>query len=129
MPRPVKCRRICALPPCTSFVCADSEGGVPLSMTLEEYEAIRLIDYLGLTQEECAAQMAVARTTVQRIYETARKKMAQFLVTGGSLQIEGGSYTVCKQEDCHCAGCHCPSRRCGRSDCSRFNKQSEKNLP
>ena len=41
-------------------------------MTVDEYEAIRLIDLLGFTQEECAKQMSVARTTVQGIYAEAR---------------------------------------------------------
>lgn len=63
-------------------------------MALEEYETIRLIDYEGLTQEECSERMNVARTTVQRIYSDARKKMAQLLVEGRSLRIEGGDYKL-----------------------------------
>lgn len=125
MARPEKCKRICALPKRRAFVCADSEGGKPLSMTMEEYETIRLIDYVGLTQEECAAQMAVARTTIQRIYDIARKKMAQFLVDGGALQIQGGSYTVCKHKSCQCADCRCEHRRCDRVDldCPRLEEE------
>ena len=41
-------------------------------LTVEEYEALRLMDYLGLNQKEAAAQMGVARTTVQRIYAQDR---------------------------------------------------------
>ena len=51
---------------------ADIDGEI--TMALEEYETIRLIDYEGLTQEECSERMNVARTTVQRIYSDARKK-------------------------------------------------------
>ena len=63
-------------------------------MALEEYETIRLIDYEGLTQEECSERMNVARTTVQRIYSDARKKLAQLLVEGRPLRIEGGDYKL-----------------------------------
>ena len=53
-----------------------------VEMAVEEYEAIRLIDLLGCTQEECAAQMGVARSTVQQVYDTARRRLAQALVEG-----------------------------------------------
>ncbi len=64
-------------------------------MTVDEYEAIRLIDLVGFTQEECANQMNVARTTVQGIYMEGRKKLAQSLVNGKILLIEGGEYRLC----------------------------------
>ena len=64
-------------------------------MTVDEYEAIRLIDWEGLTQEQSAGQMEVARTTVQGIYGQARRKLARSLVDGVPLIISGGSYELC----------------------------------
>jgi predicted DNA-binding protein (UPF0251 family) len=59
-------------------------------MQLEEYEAIRLMDYENLTHEQAAGKMGVSRPTVTRIYEQARKKLATALVEGRSFLIEGG---------------------------------------
>ncbi|MEG1942493.1 MAG: DUF134 domain-containing protein, partial [Angelakisella sp.] len=80
-------------------------------LAVDEYETIRLIDHLGLTQEECAAQMNVARTTVQAIYDCARRKIADALVTGKRLVIGGGSYDIC----IHAAKCH--GKDCSRQGC------------
>ena len=71
MARPVKRRRVCGLPPVGAFRPEGGPGGPVIEVTVDEYEAVRLIDLLGLTQEECAAQMNVARTTVQAIYDSA----------------------------------------------------------
>lgn len=96
MPRPKKCRRICSVPERNTFGPQDgtaSEGVV--IMSVDEYETIRLIDYLGYNQEDCSAQMGVARTTVQAVYNVARCKLAESLVDGKQLIIQGGNYTVC----------------------------------
>lgn len=98
MPRPCKRRRVCAAPACERFGPRDPElpeENRTVMMTLDEYECIRLMDYEGLTQEQCAAQMDVARTTVQAIYSSARKKLAQCLVQGRELRITGGNYRLC----------------------------------
>ena len=68
-------------------------------MSIDEYESIRLIDYEGLTQEECAKSMDVARTTVTSIYDSARKKLAKLLVEGKTLCISGGAYRISSDGD------------------------------
>ena len=78
-----------------------------IEMTVDEYETIRLIDLEGLTQEQCADQMEVARTTAQAIYQSARKKLADCIVNGRELTIGGGEYRVCEHRNGHCGhGCH-----------------------
>ena len=78
MPRPVKCRKVCHFPNILEFLPAeDTEKKTPIVLTVDEYETIRLMDKNGYSQEQCAASMQVARTTVQRIYEIARKKIAR----------------------------------------------------
>ena len=112
MPRPCKRRRICAAPGCGRF--GPREGGCERStvtMALDEYESIRLIDLVGLTQEQCAQQMGVARTTAQAIYASARAKLAECLVNGCELVITGGDYVLC---DGAAPGCGCQKRNCRR---------------
>lgn len=80
-----------------------------VTMSVDEYEIIRLMDLEGLSQDESAERMGVARSTVQRIYDDARKKLADFLISGKSLKIEGGDFRLCEaneQERCGCHG-HC----------------------
>ena len=95
MSRPMKKRRVSALPPCTRFMPQGCEDAPEVTISLEEYECIRLLDYVGMTQEECARQMGVARTTVQALYLAARKRMAGCLVEGRPLVISGGSFELC----------------------------------
>ncbi|NLC54108.1 MAG: DUF134 domain-containing protein [Firmicutes bacterium] len=116
MSRPRKKRNVCALPKRTRFGPLDY-GADPdsfIKMTVDEYETIRLIDLERLTQEECAQQMNVARTTVQGIYAEARKKMAESLVNGKMLWIEGGDYRLCDGYVDSCRHRGCRRHRCGQ---------------
>ena len=90
MPRPVRCRRIEHMPVYRSFSPDDITPGESVRMTVDEYEAVRLLDAEGLTQEACADRMNVARTTVTAIYDSARKKIADAIVHGKRLLIAGG---------------------------------------
>lgn len=109
MARPIKWRKVCCLPESRRFGPLGKPSGEKnfVNMTVDEYETIRLIDLEGFTQEECAKQMNVARTTVQGIYMEARKKLAESLVNGKVLLIEGGEYRLCDGLGNGCGrGCH-----------------------
>ncbi|MDD6920417.1 MAG: DUF134 domain-containing protein [Eubacteriales bacterium] len=108
MARPIKWRKVCCMPETSKFgplnlkECDKSH----VSMTVDEYETIRLIDFEGFNQEECAKQMSVARSTVQGIYIEARRKIAESLVKGKVLLIEGGEYHLCEGVGKRCGiGC------------------------
>ncbi len=109
MARPKKWRKVCFLPENSLFgpLGTRDDDVQFIIMPVDQYEAIRLIDWEGLTQEECALQMQVARTTVQRIYSIARKKIADSLVNGKTIKIEGGEYKLCNGT----------RKLCGREKC------------
>ena len=115
--RPTKWRRICCLPNCNRFGPLDEPVGRDhlIIMTVDEYETIRLIDLEDFSQEEGGQQMNIGRTTVQRIYTGARKKLAEAIVYGKVLRIEGGDYDLCGEN----------ARPCGKGCCRRH--QSLKN--
>ena len=64
------------------------------------FETIRLMEREGMSQQECSKRMGVARTTVQKIYEAARRKVADALVEGRPLKIQGGDFQLCEGNDC-----------------------------
>ena len=94
VPRKPRCRRIGGYPDCWVFSPEERSQSDPVVLTLDEFETVRLLDREGMTQEECAARMDVARTTVTAIYENARRKIAEALVDGRELRIRGGSYAL-----------------------------------
>ena len=94
MARPYRCRRISRLPVFWVFYAGDSESDEHILMSIDEYESIRMIDLEGMTQEECSVNMGVSRTTVTAIYDSARKKVARFLIEGKQLKIAGGEYKL-----------------------------------
>jgi predicted DNA-binding protein (UPF0251 family) len=75
-----------------------------ITLKLEEYEVLRLIDYENLIQEQVAELMGVSRPTVTRIYDSARKKLGTALVEGRTFVIEGGDVQLAMKyyqcEDC-----------------------------
>ena len=107
MARPEREKRICREPLYERFapVGIQSEKA-PITISLEEYEAIRRIDLEGASREECASYLDIARTTAQDIYNSARSKIAEALIHGRELRIEGGKFRLCDGS----AGCR-PCRR------------------
>ena len=112
MPRPTKCRRVCHFPQTLEFCPVQgAEGKNPVIVTVDEYEAIRLIDKECLSQEQCAAHMQVSRTTVQQIYANARKKLAIALVDSRPIRIDGGDYQLCDGRDPDCGFSACSAQQ------------------
>ena len=105
MARPPRCRRICGAPQVEVFCPNGCMGGEPILLTLDEYEVIRLVDLERQTHQQCARQMDISRSTVQEIYESARRKIAACLVHGKPLRITGGNYRICGGQE---------QQRCGR---------------
>lgn len=124
MARPRKWRKVCCLPESNRFGPLDIQINENqfIVMPVDQYETIRLIDLEGLTQEECADQMHIARTTVQRIYSDARKKVAESLVEGKVLRIEGGDYKLCNGVGKSCGKGSCGRHRFGRDSVKDDNR-------
>ncbi len=96
MARPTKWRKIENTPAVPYFIPSDKDlPEVDKNvLKLEELEAIRLKDLEGMEQEECAARMEVSRPTFQRILISAREKIADSLINGKTILIEGGNFTL-----------------------------------
>lgn len=106
MARPTKWRKIENIPTIPYFIPSNKDiVEVPENiLKLEELEAIRLKDLEGLEQEECAEKMEVSRPTFQRILLSAREKIADSLVNGKIIHIEGGNFTrnICPVKCMNC---------------------------
>jgi predicted DNA-binding protein (UPF0251 family) len=107
MARPKCCRRVAGEPACQIF----KPAGVPASaldqvvLSMDEFEAIRLADLDGLYHDKAAEQMNVSRQTFGRIIEAARHKVAQTLVKGLALRIEGGEIEMAETRTFKCLKC------------------------
>ncbi len=102
MGRPFSCRRIAGRPAASIF----KPVGIPVReleevvVTLDEFEAMRLASLDGLYQEQAAAQMKISRPTFSRIIEAAHRKVADALVHGKALRIEGGPVQIGRRRCC-----------------------------
>ena len=96
MVRPRLCRRVRFNPDITYF----KPRGIPLReleeviLLVDEYEAVRLKDLEGLEQEECAKKMNISQPTFHRLVLSARKKIADAIINGKAIKIEGGNYRI-----------------------------------
>ncbi len=108
MPRPIKTRSISFLPPAAYF----NPGNAPdqdqetgeARIALDEWEALRLNDYLGLEQQECAGYMGLSQSSFQRILASARTKLACAIVEGLTISIQGGNCRVSGRWRCRQCG-------------------------
>jgi predicted DNA-binding protein (UPF0251 family) len=99
MSRPVKLRYVAQLPSTALFRPVGVPANVlpPVCVSLEEAESIRLKDLEGLEQEECARRMQISRPTFHRVLESGRRKLADALVNGKAIQIEGGNFGLAER--------------------------------
>lgn len=107
MPRPIRNRKISVPPKMNGF----KPFGIPVcklsvvKLQFDEYESLRLVSYLELSQDEAAEKMEVSRPTLTRIYNSAIKKIAKAMVEGAAIEIEGGQVEF-KGEWFKCKKCH-----------------------
>jgi len=107
MARP-KCTRFVHDFPNTTFF---KPRGVPLvalkevALTFDEYEALRLADLKGLYHETAAEKMNISRATFGRIVESARRKVADALINGKAIKIDGGIVTMIRRRIFKCSDC------------------------
>jgi len=140
--RPRKLRKVGFIPRIQYFVPWGIDPGERQNiLRIEELEALRLKDLEGLEQESCAAQMEISRQTFQRILSEARKKVADSLIHGKAIRIEGGDYTrnICPVQCLDCgkqwregyenfeqiiqSGINCPVCNSSRIVCTRQEKK------
>jgi uncharacterized protein len=109
MPRHKCCRIIQSLPNNTCY----KPKGIPVSqleevvLTLDEYEAMRLADFDQLYQEHAAGKMHISRQTFGRVVESAHHKIAEALIHGKAIIIEGGEVAIQGSRKIKCRNCQC----------------------
>ena len=108
MVRPQKDRRVAFNPAISYF----KPRGIPMMqlqevrLTVDEREAIRLSDLLGMSHEEAGQRMGVSRATFGRIIQKGRKTIADALINGKAINVEGGNYRITSQNRVfQCEGC------------------------
>lgn len=139
MARPIKWRKVETMPKYRYFipVSKEKEGLNENILKVEEIEAIRLRDLESLEQKDCANKMEISRQTFQRIYNEAKRKVADSLINGKAIKVAGGNYTqhickfVCKScgnnwqgrvEDLESEKEKCPECGSGKQFCNEKNR-------
>jgi len=120
LPRNPRSRKVEQMPKCMSF----KPAGIPsydldeITLKIEELEAIRLKDVLHLDQAECALRMEISRPTFQRVLNSARSKIAEALLEGKALKIEGGDFNLGQKRKC-CPRCEYSLVGTGEAECPK----------
>ncbi|MDP3453256.1 MAG: DUF134 domain-containing protein [Bacteroidales bacterium] len=135
MPRPVRRRRM-NNPPCFRGYKPIEASGIraPVLLNYDEYESIRLSDYELLDHVAASVLMSISRPTFTRIYESARRKIAQAIVTGAPIIFEGGKvYFDSEWFLCNSCGCYFnhlhrdrPAERCSLCNSDKIEQYSNK---
>lgn len=120
MPRPKRPRTIHSAPSVGGFTPSGNAQAGEISLSLEEYEAIRLIDFEGLDQAQASVQMGISRQTFGRVLKSARFTLSKALVKGLQLKVTGGCYQVRGYGSAHC--------RHGRAGRQRRNNLGENTI-
>lgn len=96
MPRPRICRRVMSEPNIVCFKPAGVTGGKleKVILTVDEFESVRLKDLEGMEQEECAEKMDISQPTFYRLLSSAHRKIADAIINGKMLRIEGGNFKM-----------------------------------
>ena len=108
MVRPKRCRKVGFQPNVTYF----KPAGIRMReleetvISVDEFEAIRLKDFQGFEQEDCAKKMDISQPTFHRLILSARKKIADSIVNGKALRIEGGNFEIIPQSNNHKGRCY-----------------------
>ncbi len=98
MPRPIRCRRIMFRPDSTYF----KPVGIPLRnlkenvISLDEAEALRLIDLEEAEQKEACKKMDISQPTLSRLLKNGREKISDALINGKAIRIKGGNFEYCE---------------------------------
>jgi uncharacterized protein len=131
MVRPQKDRMVAFNPEISYF----KPRGIPMidleevCLTVDQREAIRLSDLLGMSHEDAGRRMGVSRATFGRIIQKARNAVADALINGKAINVEGGSYRIVnKARLFRCVNCDCEWEEpfgSGRPDCCPSCKESE----
>ncbi len=102
MPRPKIPRNVCGRPADSCF----KPVGLPMSrleqvwLAEDEFEALRLVDLLGLQQQEAAIEMGVSRQTLANVLKAARFKVVDCLTQGKALMMQTREGNT-PHENCH----------------------------
>ncbi|WP_180270744.1 DUF134 domain-containing protein [Sporanaerobium hydrogeniformans] len=96
MAREIKVKRVCEEPPNRVFK-PEKPCSKYTTLNIEQFEAMRLCDLEGLDQDEAAKRMNISRGTLQRVLYAARKQVAEALVSGNGITIDGGNYEIARE--------------------------------
>lgn len=130
MPRPVCCRRIGPGPASRGFSPTQdaSPAGAEIVLLLDELEAVRLADLERLYHQQAADEMNISRQTFGRILDSARAKIAEAVVNGRPLRVQGGNVEMSDERTFACSDCghtwqvaFCTGRPAGCVACGSAN--------